>query len=268
MSHVKPGKFETLGAGIPPLLIVVLLLLGGGRPFAQTPESSTDLPPSPAPALRAPQSGPRGTPGDPAPAPPQNARAAELWQDKPLGELTASIIPELDATARPGPEGVPSEPGETQKKLSADEIAKLNQARPLMEARGTAFSPLGDSRTWLLTQYEWDAPATRHLPLIFEDPNLERLGYTPGIRTKWRGEEGSLHAGTYMQPLISGVHFFGRVPFIPYLYGVDRPLEPIYTLGVDETGSPVPYRRHFVPLSLRGALYQAGATLGVHYIIP
>ena len=139
---------------------------------------------------------------------------------------------------------------------------------PLAMKSGSVFSPLGDSRPWMLAPYEWEAPATRHLPLLFEDPNLERLGYTCGGRISWCGEERSLHTGRCLQPFLSAAHFFGRVPMIPYLCGVDHPCEPIYTLGVDRTGSPVPYRRHFIPLSLRGALYQAGVSVGLVYAIP
>jgi hypothetical protein len=175
-----------------------------------------------------------------------------LWQDQPLSDLKASIGLNLSGAD----------------KLSPSEVARLNQAAPQMAANGSVFSPLGDSRPWMLAPYEWEAPATRHLPLLFEDPNLERLGYTFGCRTGWCVEDESVHAGKYMQPIISGAQFFGRVPLIPYLCGVDAPCEPVYTLGVDRPGSPVPYRRHFIPFSLRGALYEAGVAVGLAFAIP
>jgi hypothetical protein len=103
--------------------------------------------------------------------------------------------------------------------------------------------------------------------LFLEEPNLERLGYTFSATTILC-EEGSVSAGPVLQPFISGVHFFGRLPLAPYLAGLDEPCEPIYTLGVDRPGSPVPYRRHYLPLSLRGAIYEAAATIGLLYIIP
>ena len=232
MSQMKPGKLASRRAGHALLLAVSLLILGGGRAFAQTRAFPDDVPPTPTP--------------------PPNARASELWQDMPLGQLKADIGLNL-----PEPE-----------RLSSSEVARLGQAAPLLAASGSVFSPLGDSRPWMLSPYEWEAPATRHLPLLFEDPNLERLGYTCGNRISWCGEERSLHTGKCLQPFLSAAHFFGRVPMIPYLYGVDEPFEPVYTLGVDRPGSPVPYRRHFIPLSLRGALYQAGATVGLLYAIP
>ena len=251
MSHLKTGSVVSRRAG-QGLLLALSLLTFTGRAFAQTPSDPDAVPPAPAPAGLA-------AARDPAPAPPQNARATELWQDMPLGQLKASISLNL-----PEPE-----------QLSPAEVARLSQAAPLLAASGSIFSPLGDSRPWMLAPYEWEAPATRHLPLLFEEPNLERLGYTCACRThwwdedgSWWSEEGSLHAGKCLQPFISAAHFFGRVPLVPYLYGVDCPCEPIYTLGVDRPGSPVPYRRHNIPLSLRGALYQAGATVGLLSIIP
>ena len=233
MSHLKLGKLVPRSAGKALLLAVSLLIVGGdGRAFAQTQATRDEVPPTPAP--------------------PPNARATELWQDMPLGQLKANIGLNL-----PEPE-----------RLSSSEVARLSQAAPLLAASGSVFSPLGDSRPWMLAPYEWEAPATRHLPLLFEDPNLERLGYTCGCRISWCGEERSLHTGKCLQPFLSAAHFFGRVPMIPYLCGVDPPCEPIYTLGVDRPGSPVPYRRHFIPLSLRGALYQAGVSVGLVYAIP
>lgn len=175
-------------------------------------------------------------------------RTAELWADKPLGQLTASIATNL-------PEA---------EKLIESEAARLSQGAAVIARHGTIVSAMGDSRPWILANYEWEAPATRHLPLLFEEPNLERLGYTPHCL----GCDMSPRVSRCLQPIISGAHFFGRVPLIPYQLGVDPACEPIYTLGVDRPGSPVPYRRHWIPLSLKGAIYQAGATVGVLYIFP
>lgn len=217
-------------------LLVVTLMSVGERAVAQVP---------PAPAgVQADQ-----TINLPRPAPPANARAVELWQDKPLGELKASInLAESE-------------------KLNKTEVARLDQAAPMLAAHGYTVSVFGESRPWMLNTYEWEAPATRHLPLLFEEPNLERLGYRSGVRTWW-GDCESIHAGNALQPFISAAHFFGRVPAIPYLCGVDDPWDPIYTLGVDRPGTPVLYRRHFIPWSYRGALYEAGFVLGLAYAIP
>jgi hypothetical protein len=123
------------------------------------------------------------------------------------------------------------------------------------------------SRPWALSCYQWEAPATRHLPLLFEEPNLERLGYAYGC-CDWAMCEEEPRRGQRLQTLVSGVHFFGRIPFLPYMAGVQPLTEPVYTLGVDRPGSPVPYRKYLPHWSARGALYEAGAIVGTAFIIP
>ncbi len=220
------------------VLMAASILLFAGIASAQPVVNVAAVPPAPV--------------GEETPIIPHNPRATENWQDKPLGQLKASISLNL-------PES---------EKLSPLEVARLNQANQFLTSHGSFFSPLGDSRPWLLSTYEWEAPSTRHLPLLFEEPNLERQGYTYGFRTYWCGKEGAVHVPECLQPFVSAAHFFGRVPLIPYNCGVDDPCEPVYTLGVDRPGTPALYRRHYLPLSLKGAIYQAGATVGLLYILP
>ncbi len=186
------------------------------------------------------------------PEPNADNRVADLWQDKPLGELKASISLKI-----PEPE-----------KLRDTELQRLTQAAPHMAARGSMVQTVGQSRPWMLAGYEWEAPATRHLPLLFEEPNLERMGYTCGLGCNLCGYECGPYLADCVQPIVSGAHFFGRVPFIPYMCGLDPPCEPIYTLGVDRPGSPVPYRRHLIPVTFKALLYQAGAMVGIAYGFP
>ncbi|MBS0206524.1 MAG: hypothetical protein JSS49_26850 [Planctomycetes bacterium] len=217
------------------------LALSSGITAAQVPPSPDPVPPTPG-YTESP------VPGiSPAEVAPRN-RTAELWQDKPLGQLKASIATNLPDAER----------------LLESESARLNQAAGVLSQHGSFVSAMGDSRPWILSYYEWEAPATRHLPLLFEEPNLERLGYSPPGCCY----AANPHVSQCLQPIVSGAHFFGRVPLIPYLIGVDEPCEPIYTLGVDRPGSPVCYRHHWIPLSLKGAIYQAGATVGMLYIFP
>lgn len=219
-------------------LVQLSVLLFSGLAFGQVSTSVVAVPPTPQ--------------GEDEAVIPHNPRATENWQDKPLSQLKASISL-----------GLPED-----EKLNPLEIARLNQANHFLTSHGSFFSPLGDSRPWLLSTYEWEAPATRHLPLLFEEPNLERQGYTYGFRTYWCGEEGAVHVPECLQPFVSAAHFFGRVPLIPYNLGADDACEPMYTLGVDRPGTPAFYRRQYLPLSLRGAIYQAGATVGMLYIFP
>jgi hypothetical protein len=176
--------------------------------------------------------------------------AAELWRDKPLRELKAAILPKF----------------KDLEKLRDTERQRLNQAAPLMAARGASIQTIGQSRPWLLSSYEWEAPATRHLPLLFEEPNLERMGYTYGCYWNICGFESGPHQAECLQPFVSGVCFVSRVAMVPYILGIDPPGEPIYTLGVDRPGSPVPYRKYLIPLSIRGAIYQAGFMTGLSFL--
>jgi hypothetical protein len=111
-----------------------------------------------------------------------------------------------------------------------------------------AFVP----RHWPGMVYTWKASGLCHKPLYFEDVPLERYGHTWG----------------YLQPVMSGVHFFGTLPVLPYKMGVEMPWECIYALGYYEPGSCAPYMIYPVPLNLRGALLEAGAWTGGIYLIP
>ena len=43
------------------------------------------------------------------------------------------------------------------------------------------------------------------------------------------------------QPVVSGVHFFGTLPILPYKMGVEQPWECMYALGYYEPGSCAPF---------------------------
>jgi hypothetical protein len=118
------------------------------------------------------------------------------------------------------------------------------------------FCPLGDTlfaaRSWSPLTYTWKASALCHKPLYFEEPDLERYGHTWG----------------HLQPLVSGAHFFGTFPVLPYKMGIEAPWECIYALGYYEPGSCAPYIIPPLPLNLRGALLEAGAWTGGVILIP
>ena len=116
---------------------------------------------------------------------------------------------------------------------------------------GTFDHGLGYSRTWMLTAFQWQATAFCHRPLYFEEPNLERLGYSHG----------------FWQPLVSAGHFFGRIPALPYLMHADPYCECDYTLGQFRPGSCAPYLCHRPPMSLHGATAQAVVTTALFLAI-
>lgn len=114
---------------------------------------------------------------------------------------------------------------------------------------GSLFTP----RCWAEVTYNWKASALCHKPLYFEDVHLERYGHS------W---------GPVMQPIVSGAHFFGRIPVLPYCMGLKAPNECVYTLGHYRPGNCAPYMIDPVPFTWRAAFIQAGATVGVAAILP
>jgi len=104
------------------------------------------------------------------------------------------------------------------------------------------------------TCFMWKASALSTQAAYFEDAQLERHGHTKVCPA--------------LQPVVSGAKFFATVPFLPYKMGVTPPNECVYTLGHYRMGSCAPYMREPIPISPRGALFQAGAILGGIYAIP
>lgn len=154
--------------------------------------------------------------------PKSSSIAENLWQDRPLNTLKATINP-------------------TQGDLPT------NVAAARLKEAGLLQDTSDESRFWLALPCEWDAPVTRHLPLFFEEPNLERSGYTHRCYIDACGYETNSATANCLQPFVSAVHFFGRIPLVPLACLFEPPTEPIYTLGVDRPGSPVCYREHFAP---------------------
>lgn len=124
--------------------------------------------------------------------------------------------------------------------------SRVDIAQAWNENQALLEPPMAISVNWAPTEL-W------YKPLYFEDANLERYGYRYGI----------------VQPVVSAAHFFGRVPLIPYMRGVQPAGQEVAALGYQRPGSPVmvPTRPTLVPHP-RGALYQAGATVGGVFIVP
>lgn len=114
---------------------------------------------------------------------------------------------------------------------------------------GTIFAP----RCWSEITYMWKASGLCHKPLYFEDEALERYGHS------W---------GPYVQPLVSGAHFFGTLPVLPYKMGLKTPDECVYALGHYRPGNCAPYLIDPVPFTWRAAIFQAGGAVGVAAFLP
>jgi len=129
-----------------------------------------------------------------------------------------------------------------------------NRATPevMQGLEAQASFPYAD---WLNLCYCWEAPAICYRPLLFEEENLERYGYT-------------VPCPTVLQPVVSCGKFFLAVPMIPYNVGAHECHECIYDLGYERPGSCVPYRWHYPPLSVKGGLLEAAAVTGVMLAVP
>jgi hypothetical protein len=106
---------------------------------------------------------------------------------------------------------------------------------------------------WAPITFTWKASALCHKPAYFEQVHLERYGHS---------------CGPYLQPVISGAHFFLTVPVLPYKMGLYPPNECIYTLGYYRAGSCAPYMLDPLPLSVRAGLFEAAAWTGAAFLIP
>ena len=110
-----------------------------------------------------------------------------------------------------------------------------------------------ETRQWAMTHFNWTASSLCHKPLYFEQADLERYGHS---------------MGPVMQPIGSAAHFFLTVPVLPYKMGLKTPNECVYPLGHYRPGNCAPYLVPPIPLSLRAATFQAGATVGAILLIP
>jgi hypothetical protein len=108
-------------------------------------------------------------------------------------------------------------------------------------------------RDWVPSTFTFTASALCHKPLYFEQPQVERYGHS---------------AGPVFQPLISMGKFGLDFVTLPYKMAINPPNECQYSLGYYRPGSCAPYMIPPIPLSLRGALAEAGIVVGGIYIIP
>ena len=112
---------------------------------------------------------------------------------------------------------------------------------------------LSDGREFYPVTMTWTASQVCHKPLYFEEIALERYGHT---------------TGPIVQPWLSGAHFFANIAFLPYKMGINPLQECQYDLGYYRPGDCAPWLVSPIPLSPRGALFQAGAVVGGSYLIP
>lgn len=127
-----------------------------------------------------------------------------------------------------------------------------NVAGSIFQEAGETFHGPGTTRDMGESIVMWEAPAVSHRQLFFEEPNLERHGYSIGV----------------FQPVLSAAHFFARVPAIPYLAAADGVDHCQSTLGHYRPGSCAPYQMYLPPLSVKGLAVEATTVLGMLCLIP
>lgn len=115
---------------------------------------------------------------------------------------------------------------------------------------GLDFGPYRP-RAFDVTAWTWKASNLCHKPLYFEEVRLERYGHS---------------LPPFIQPVASAAHFFVSVPLLPYKMGLELPNECVYTLGYYRPGSCAPYHIPGIPLSVRGALFEAGLVGGLFLV--
>lgn len=113
--------------------------------------------------------------------------------------------------------------------------------------------PTEGPRTSWHHHVHWTPSGLAHFPTYLEDVPLERYGqgYAPLV-----------------QPVVSGVRFYGGVLTLPYRMGVEPPYRPIYDLGYERSGSAVPAVKEHLPWSWPGTLWQAGSVAGAALMLP
>jgi hypothetical protein len=248
-----------------------------GDPFGDKKKKKT---PAPAPAEKLNGDAPQMFPEKPAfPAEPKNSKE-EPFPIKPAEpkNSTEQTIPAEPAPSKEIPpveskktESVLSEP-EKEKKIetSPSDIFEMcpspKDAKNIKELTTNILPPEGDlprdcplgdevyqKRQFSPITYTWTASGLCHKPLYFEDVQLERYGHM---------------AGPWVQPFASGAHFFATIPILPYKMGLEPPFECMYSLGYYRPGDCAPYLFDPIPLSVRGALYEAGGWVGGCFLFP
>ncbi|MCA9004381.1 MAG: hypothetical protein KDA70_03835 [Planctomycetaceae bacterium] len=102
--------------------------------------------------------------------------------------------------------------------------------------------------------YTWEASDLNYNPLYFEDPNLERYGYS---------------RRDLVQPFVSIGRFTGQLIALPYQMSIDPVKKKVYPLGFYRPGEPnIPKRINGVPWNTKAALTEGLTATGLIFILP
>lgn len=192
-----------------------------------------------ADALRAAPAGARSLIGGDADA--AATVAADGLLGRPLSRIELSGAPAREVAAK------------------SERLKPQNRIQDLTGAAGTPVWVAGDAgERFSPIGFTWAAPAVYHRPLLFEQPNLERYGHYHGV----------CEGDNVTPSLLSGAHFFGATPALPYWMGAYGVCERQYTLGAYRPGSCNPHRLVSPRASATGLALQGAATTGLVFLVP
>ncbi|MEX0978878.1 MAG: hypothetical protein WDZ48_08510 [Pirellulales bacterium] len=251
------------------------LFRSASQPTEAKEPAATDSQPSEAKEPSSPPGElPIPEPSKPAAEPTPATPAEDLFKDDPIPKPPATELPTPSGDLGRGMATVPGGPGckdydkqcrDSIRELQSRDITTVVVGIVIEGTEGEDFpcdcklgrdfeAPKYVRRNFAPTLFTWKASGTCHKPLYFEDVQLERYGHS------WN---------PVVQPFVSAAHFFVSVPLLPYKMGLNPPNECMYTLGYYRPGNCAPYMFEPIPLSLRGALFEAaGATAFAFWFWP
>ena len=106
------------------------------------------------------------------------------------------------------------------------------------------------TRESVATTFLWKPTHLSHPPLLFEEYNLERHGHSFGA----------------LQPAVSGLHFFGSIPLIPYRCVAEGKCN--YEVGHIRPGSCAPFVVQVPDLKTKPTLAEAAAVTATLLLVP
>lgn len=102
--------------------------------------------------------------------------------------------------------------------------------------------------------YTWEASDIHYNPLYFEDPNLERYGYS---------------RRDLVQPFVSMGRFTGQLLALPYQMSIDPVKKDIYPLGYYRPGEDnIPKRINGIPWNTKAAVTEGLTATGLIFLLP
>jgi hypothetical protein len=167
------------------------------------------------------------------PMPPEPRSAARVIASSQSPQFDPELFPELAQEHHMLP-GI----------STTDNRSRHRDPQAIRKNRGQA--------TWQRQHVSWDPTNLSYTPLYFEDDRLERHGHHLGV----------------LQPVVSGIRFFGTVPALPYLATQQPPGTVVYPLGQTRPGDQIAPYHERPSFHWKAALTAAGTWVGFFTLFP